>query len=164
MVDQGEPTDPRADGYRRDASSIYGSLLQARFSADRMAAEYGKWIFQSLLLLHSGAIIGAFTYMSSAPSQRLQMSLAIPCFFAGIVLILLAGFAAWVNWSVIADAFRQQADPRMLEDRSRYPKGPPARTFLIKASLWAAVAFGFMSGLFLLIGAAVVYFAVRSTA
>ena len=164
MVDQGEPTDPRADGYRRGASSVYESLLQARFSADRMAAEYGKWIFQSLLLLHSGAIAGAFTYMSSVPSQRLQMSLAIPCFVAGIVVILLAGFAAWVNWSAIADAFRQQADPWMVEDRSRYPKGPPSRTRLINASLWASIALGFISGLFLLFGAAVAYFAVRSSA
>jgi hypothetical protein len=164
MVNQGEPTGPRADGYRRGASSVYESLLQARFAADRMAAEYGKWIFQSLLLLNSGAIAGAFTYMSSVPSQRPQMSLVIPCFFAGIVMTLLAGFAAWVNWGAIADAFRQQADPWMVEDRSRYPNGVPPRTLLIKASLWASVAFGFISGLCLLAGTVFAYFAVRSSA
>jgi hypothetical protein len=162
MVKQGEPTDPHIDGYRRGASSVYASLLHARFAADRMAADYGKWIFQSLLLLHCGAIVGAFAYMSSVPSQRLQISQAIPCFVAGIVVILLAGFMAWVNWSAIADAFRQQADPWMVEDRSRYPKGLPPRTRLVSASLWASVAFGFISGLFLLFGAAVAYFAVRS--
>lgn len=163
MVDQDEPADPSSDGYRRGAHSVYASLVEARFAADRLAAEYSRWIFQSLLLLHSGAIAGAFTYMSIVPSQRLQMSLAIPCFVGGIVVILLAGFAAWVNWSVIADAFRQQADPWMVEDRSRYPKGPPPRTRLVTASLWASVAFGFTSGLFLLLGAAVAYFAVRSS-
>jgi hypothetical protein len=161
MVDQGKPTDPNTDSYRRGASSVYESLLQARFSADRMAAEYGKWIFQSLLLLHSGAIAGAFTYMSNVPSQRLQMSQAIPFFVAGIIVILLAGFFAWINWSAIADAFRQQADPWMVEDRSRYPKGSPPRTRLIKASLWVSVALGFTSGLFLIFGAAVAFFAVR---
>jgi hypothetical protein len=164
MVDPGEPTDPSNDGYRRGASSVYESLLRARFAADRMAAAYGKWIFQSLLLLHSGAIAGAFAFMASVPSQRLQMSQAVACFVAGIVVVLLAGFAAWVNWSAIADAFRLQADPWMVEDRSRYPKGPLARTRLVNASLWASVAFGFISGLFLLFGAAIAYFAVRSSA
>ena len=164
MGDRDESTNPDSEGYRRGARGVYESLLQARFAADELAAAYGKWIFRSLLLLHSGAIAGAFTYISNVPLQRLQMSLAVPFFVAGIIVTLLAGFFAWVNWSAIADAYRQQADPWMVEDRSRYPKGPLARTRLINASMWASVVLGFISGLFLIFGAAVVFFAVRTSA
>lgn len=163
MLDQIEPADSNTESYRRSASGVFKNVLQARFAADRMAAAYGKWIFQSLLLLHSGSIAGTFIYLSGAPSHRLQVSAAIPFFFAGIIMILLAGFAAWAHWSAIADAFRQQADPWMIEDHSRHPKGPSPRTRLIKASMWASVSFGFMSGLFLIFGAAVVILAVLSS-
>lgn len=164
MVDQGELTDASTESYRRGASDVYESLLRARFAAEELAAAYGKWIFRSLLLLHSGAIAGIFIYMSGAPSHRLQMSTAIAFFAAGIIVVLLAGFAAWAHWSAIAEAFRQQADPWMVEDRSRYPKGPLARTRLINATMWASVVLGFISGLFVIIGAAVAYFAVRASA
>src|SRR5437764_13232169 len=64
------PTEPPNDSYRRGATAIYEQLNETSVAAAKVAAEYGKWLLQSLLLLNSGAIAGcrlSVTKLTAAP-------------------------------------------------------------------------------------------------
>lgn len=67
--------------------------------------DYGRWIVNTLWLMHSGAVAGLlYKWDARAP---LPQSTAISFFIFGIVLAFVTACAAWLNFSVAEHLFRR---------------------------------------------------------
>lgn len=141
-----------SDTYKEHAKEIYERMVEAsRFSAEKQA-DYGKWLVNTLWLMHSGAIAGLL-FKASATSPPPFLG-ALWWFVSGIALAFAAGFAAWWNFTFAYKQYERWADPSMLNDASKWPKDTDPR---ITATMWVAVTCGVISVFCLLAGAAAVY-------
>lgn len=139
------------EAYKRIAEVTYRDLRNLQEFSLKMQGEYGKWLIASLLFLH-GAAIGGLFFRATANSFTATGSLW--WFVAGIILALGAGFSAFWNFFIAAQAYHEMADPRMLDDPSHWPKG--GKAWPIYLTLWLAIVLGVLSALCLPMGA---YFA-----
>jgi hypothetical protein len=147
-----EPTEPLSDGYRRVATAVYEQVNESAVSAAKVAAEYGKWLLQSLLLLNAGAITGIATYIANVSNQRSHLVPVLAWFIFGIILALGAGFAAWMNWQIHAEGYKTWADPGMIEDHRRFPKRPWPREKQLSPTHKVSVILGVLAAVMLLGG------------
>lgn len=85
-----------------DFGAIWWETAKAAKAAQ---IEYGRWIVNTLWLMHSGAIAGLLSKWDgkTAPSQ----STAIGFFVAGIVLAFATAALAWLNFTVADAWFRK---------------------------------------------------------
>lgn len=149
------PNQNSYDDYRTMAAQALESLRDMQRIAVGAQLEYGRWLINTLWLMHSGAIVGlVFRSSGSAPPAYLG---AIWCFVAGVALAFLAGFAAWCNFSIFWEQFAKWADVRMLTHREHWPKSDPRYSFWIRFTLLASVGCGLLSLACLLGGAAAVW-------
>ena len=130
------------DPYRRSAEVVFHDLKEGQRVARTAQAEYGKWLINTLWLMHSGSIVGLLFKAHAGQSPPPYFS-ALWWFVAGIVLAFGAGFSAWWNFTFAAAQYEKWADHRMLNDQKYWPKETGSSRSSI--TLWIAVAFGVLS-------------------
>lgn len=120
-------------------------LLQGASRAGHL--DYGKWLIASLLAVHGGAIyaISGLT-KEVAKGHMPDLVLAASWNISGILFILLAGFAAWLNFQFAESTYFRWANPAMLYRDDHFPKDEQRRTDPIRATVFLAGAFGLFSG------------------
>lgn len=107
--------------------------------------EYGKWLIASVLAVHGGAIYAISGLHSAASDLRLSDLVSVAAWnLGGVVMILLAGFFAWLNMQCLEAQYGRWADPAMLFRSDRFPK-EDGRTDPVSATLYLSVAFGLLS-------------------
>lgn len=120
----------------------------------KLAGDYARWVFASILLLNAGAIAAVFNKFPPEQLHRYQWPLAL--FSLGIVSALFGGFFGWLNLQKAATYFREPGGD-----------GNVAKLAFEEAtqrSMWASVIFLFASGGCLLLGAVVLWFRLTSWA
>lgn len=145
--------------YRIQAERAFESLRDIQKIAVGAQVGYGRWLINSLWLMHSGAIVGLiFKSSGSAPPPYLG---AIWWFIAGIAFAFFAGFAAWLNFSMFWEKHAAWADVRMLTNPKHWPRPDPKYSFRIRFTLRTSVGCGVLSLACLIGGAAAVWYTWR---
>jgi hypothetical protein len=140
--------------YRKTAELMYARMINAGQRAYAMQAEYGKWLINTLWLMHSGAIVGLL-FKATAGNVPPPYLSSVWWFIFGIVFAFGAGFAAWWNFTFAAVQCEKWANFRMFTDREHWPSGPIDRKLMV--TLWVSVGCGFASIICLIGGAASVW-------
>ncbi|AZO75339.1 MULTISPECIES: hypothetical protein [unclassified Mesorhizobium] len=116
----------------RDAAAlaVYTDLKESQRATFQIAAEWGRWLIGSLVLIHSGALFGMFSLLNSngggANAQQSTMNvlqefrLPVWFFVAGLLLALSAGLFAWLNWSMHSANYMAQARYDMLWNSEKW--------------------------------------------
>ncbi|SJM34610.1 conserved membrane hypothetical protein [Mesorhizobium delmotii] len=140
------------------AALVYHDLKTSQRATSQVAAEWGRWLIASLVLVHSGALFGMFSLLNSAATQptTLQAFKApVWCFVVGLLLALASGFFAWINWSMHSFNYASQARYNMLWDPEkwigdrRYVRG-------LDITHWGSIGSGLLSALCIALGAALI--------
>jgi hypothetical protein len=97
-------TDSKAYGKQAEAS--YQLFLELLRSARSAQIEYGRWLINTLWLMHSGAIVGLL-FKAHVGEHPPPYSGALFWFVAGIVWAFVAAFAAWWNFTFAAILFQR---------------------------------------------------------
>lgn len=143
-----------AEIYKLHHREIYDQYIIYRAASRAGHVEYGKWLIASLLAVHGGAIYAISTLRSSVkPAQIEGLISGASWNLAGIVLVLLAAFCAWLNFQFSEWLYGEWADPAMLYRSDHFPK-PDEKYDPINATLFLAALFGILS-LFAFISSAV---------
>ncbi|MER9461967.1 hypothetical protein NKI80_18875 [Mesorhizobium sp. M0387] len=142
----------------RDAAAVvvYNDLKESQRATFQIAAEYGRWLIASLLLVHSGALFGLFSLLSNPSTQQTTLQVfkaPVWCFVIGLLLALLCGFSAWINWSMHASNYQTSARYDMLWDPERWVDEPRFARGL-DVTNWACIVAGLLSAACIAIGAA----------
>jgi len=136
--------------------ALFRDWKESQRATFAVAAEYGKWLTASLLLIHGGALVGLFSVLNSlADKPELIAGYRWPAwsFIAGLIFALLAGFCTWLNWSMHSDNYNAQANYAMLTNPeawllpAKYSRG-------ILITYWGSILAGWASALAILVGAA----------
>lgn len=138
--------------------SVYLSYLldKEKFSF-QIAADYGKWLLASLILLHGGGLLGLFSMAARADLDPLiKPAIAM---VMGLFLGLVSGFLTWLNWLFLASSYEQVSNHAVLYSESA-KLGTVRRgtTIGIKYSFWASILVGLLSAFLLPIAACLVIF------
>jgi hypothetical protein len=141
---------------QRDAAAavVYQDLKQSSRVTFQVAADYGKWLTSSLLLIHGGALFGMFTFLDSLAEKPDALSLytmPVWAFVIGLLLALATGFFVWLNWSMHSDNYSQMARYDMLWDPDQWVDDPPHNVG-ITITYWLPIIFGWLSVLCVVIG------------
>lgn len=129
------------------AELIYKDYKEMQRATFDVAAQWGRWLLASLLLIHGGALFGLFTFLSELadnPSALSQYQATVWWFVAGIMLTLFAGMLTWMNWSMHSDDYDNLANAAMLWDPEEWI-GKPAHTWGLNITYYAAIALGLLS-------------------
>ncbi len=124
----------------------YKEMQRATFD---VASQWGRWLLASLLLIHGGALFGLFTFLSDLaekPEALSKYQWTVYWFVAGLILTLLSGFMAWINWSMHSDNYDAWANKQMLWDPEQWT-GQSRHTWGLDVTNWGAIIFGLFSGL-----------------
>lgn len=95
--------------YNRQAEAAYQIGFELLKSARAAQIEYGRWLVNTLWLMHSGAIVG-LVFKAHGGEHPPSYSGALFWFVAGIVSAFIAAFAAWWNFTFAAVLFHSWAD------------------------------------------------------
>lgn len=128
------------DDYKKQAEVAYQSYFELMKSARSAQVEYGRWLINTLWLMHSGAIVGLLAHAGQHPPTY---SGALFWFVAGIVWAFVAAFAAWWNFTFAAVLFQSWADVRMLHNARHWPSKKPGTGMLV--TMWIALGGGIAS-------------------
>lgn len=74
-------------------------------SAREAQINYGRWIVNTLWLMHSGAIVGFLSKWDG--KSTIPNKAAVSCFVAGIVFAFATASIAWFNFTISDDIFRR---------------------------------------------------------
>jgi len=113
------------------------SLNQSR----AMMAEYGKWLVATIAALHFG---GLYLVTNAPGIPIVEKMSACWAFVIGIVLILLSGLYAFINWGTHTQVYYLARNPQMLVDSDFQPQRNPkleaaiAETYRISLGLGLA--------------------------
>lgn len=150
------------DTWRRSAEIVYPQLKEWEKSARELHTSYSKWLITTAYAIHAGAIAGL---VFNAGGQLPAYLPSVRWFVAGLLIALIAGFAAWINLSALEELYRQWANPNMLitPGKETWPKEAtelstdwPIKCSLdnwIKYSLLCSIGAGIVSWLCILFGA-----------
>jgi len=142
------------DDYKQQSTLVYNRMVESiRFCATAQS-EYGKWLVNTLWLMHSGALVGL---LFRSPGGRPEYLGSLWWFVIGIALAFGAGFAAWWNFTFATDLYSKWAKVSMLTNPADQPTEDPVQSLKIKITMWIAVVAGVLSLCCLLGGAAAVY-------
>lgn len=139
-------TDPkRRERYQYYAREKYEFYKSAREMAFKANIEYGKWLLASGLAVHGGAIY-AINSLKDPSNVDLTLKLieAAKWNIAGIVFVLLAGFATWLNFQAAAHTYDDWANPLMVYKTDEFPTND-RKTDPIAATFWLAIATGILA-------------------
>jgi hypothetical protein len=143
-----------AEDYKQQASLIYDRMIESlRFCATAQA-DYGKWLINTLWLMHSGAIVGLLFRSGGGRPDYLG---SLWWFVFGIAFAFAAGFAAWWNFTFAVQQYEKWANPGVLSDPANWPKLDLTMSLKIRLSMWVAIGFGVLSLACLIGGATFVY-------
>lgn len=140
------------------AAAVFHDLKETQRATFSVFADYGKWLISSLVLIHSGALFGLFSFLDTIaqnPAALQNYKLPIWSFVVGLFLGLTSGFFAWVNWGMHSANAADQADMEMLWNpdkwvgEKRFERGLDVTNVL-------AIAAGIASGVCILVGAAMI--------
>lgn len=126
------------------AAIVYNDLKESQRATFAVAAEYGRWLIASLVLINGGALWGLFSFIGVAGLKADGIGLytgPIWSFIIGIVLAMLSGLSAWFNWSLHSDNYNCMARHDMLWNPEKWADDPP-HTAGIKISYWLSLAAG----------------------
>lgn len=115
------------------AAVVYRDLKDNQRATFAVAADYGRWLGASLVLINAGALWGLFSYLGSVglKSEHLsQFAAPIWSLIIGIVLAMASGFAAWLNWSMHSYNYQCMARHDMLWDAEQWVGDPHHRVGL----------------------------------
>jgi hypothetical protein len=79
------------------AALVYHDLKTSQRATFQVAAEWGRWLTASLVLVHSGALFGMFSLLNNPASQPATLEAfkaPVWCFVAGLLMALASGFFA----------------------------------------------------------------------
>ncbi|PZV35989.1 hypothetical protein [Mesorhizobium kowhaii] len=144
----------------RDAAAavVYRDLKDSQRATFQVAAEWGRWLIASLVLVHSGALFGMFSLLNNAATQptTLQAFKApVWCFVVGLLLAFASGFFAWINWSMHSFNYASQARYDMLWDSEKWVD-PPHYARGLDITNWGSIVSGLLSALCIAVGAALI--------
>jgi hypothetical protein len=153
---QGNQAPPQRHMLTRDkaAAIVYNDLKESQRATFGVAAEYGRWLIASLILVNGGALWGLFTYLGSIHDKGDDLALFIApvwSFAIGIALAMCSGLAAWVNWSMHSDNYANMARYDMLWDPNKWVDNPPHERG-ITVTYWVSVITGIGSMVAALVG------------
>lgn len=77
------------------AALVYHDLKTSQRATFQVAAEWGRWLTASLVLVHSGALFGMFSLLNNPASQPATLEAfkaPVWCFVAGLLMVLVIGF------------------------------------------------------------------------
>jgi len=137
------------------AEIVFKDLKEMQRATFDVAAQWGRWLLASLLLVHGGALFGLFTFLSSLagkPEALAQYQWTVWWFVAGIILTLASGLAAWINWNMHSDNYDGWANKPMLWDPTQWV-GPTRHDRGLDITNWAAMTFGVAAALCIIGGA-----------
>ncbi|MFC3165407.1 hypothetical protein [Ciceribacter thiooxidans] len=101
--------------YRLHAREVYEDAKALRDFSFKSNVEYGKWLLASGLAVHGGAIFALNTLATNGQAARINGILDSVAFHAaGIFFVLIAGFAAWLNFQYAATLYSRLANPSMM--------------------------------------------------
>src|SRR5690606_21541635 len=104
---------------------------QSRRTRD-IAADYGKWMIASLLLVNGGAIIAL---LRASLLKLIQVKVAGIAFTSRIALSILCGLATWINWYLLNSFYEKYARPAVILGTVSWPIEGRTRTW-ITATFW----------------------------
>jgi hypothetical protein len=137
---QPAPPVPNPD-YRLVASELYSKNKLAWQMTLTGASEWGRWLITTISAIHLGGLylVSTATTIDDVHKSRAAWVLGI-----GLLLIILAGLAAWRNYSAFAELFNKWSDPNMLVDHTRQPQSEETINARIQRSylwsIWTGVA------------------------
>lgn len=134
--------------YAREKYEFYKSAREIAFKAN---IEYGKWLLASGLVVHGGAIYAINTIKDASKPQLMEgLMIGAQWNVAGIVFVLFAGLAAWLNFQFAASIYDDWANPLMVYQTDQFPENnnkrdPVGATRLLSIfagllALWSFVA------------------------
>lgn len=140
--------------YQKQARAYFDLSTDMRQKCFDAQMQWGRWVLNSLLLMHSGSIL-AITQVEGKAATLLQA--AGIWFVCGIVAVLIAGTCAWINWSANFAVYNLRADPGVLVSRDRWIEEDGKYDGVIDSTLFLSIAFGALSVFCLLVGAVEAY-------
>ena len=145
-MDQNNQVPPKRLMLTQDqaAAIVYHDLKESQRAAFSVAAEYGRWLIASLVLLNGGALWGLFSYLGTIGMKADGIgpyTAPIWSFIIGIVLAMLSGLGAWYNWSLHYDNYHHMARHDMLWDPEKWINDPP-HNGSITISYWFSIVAG----------------------
>lgn len=139
---------------KKHAEAAYQLHVELMKSARSAQIEYGRWLINTLWLMHSGAIVGLL-FKAHAGDHPPPYSGALFWFVAGIVSAFAAAFAAWWNFTFAAALFQRWTNIGMPHDpqyQSAEMLGPR-----FQVTMWVAIVGGIMSLVFLVVGSVAIW-------
>jgi len=136
---------PEDADYRVMAAQEYQTQREAKRFTSQLQADYGRWLITTIAAIHVAGIY----LISSLPDLDLAAKrTGIWVLVAGLVMILMSGLAAWINWGAAAQLCSRRSDVRMLVDREAWPEtDAEAKKMMwrIRAALRCSVILGLIS-------------------
>jgi len=158
MTEDSEPKKQTMLSRPEAAAIVYNDLKEFQRTSFSVFAEYGKWLISSLVLIHSGALFGLFSFLdtlASNPAALGAYKFPIWCFVAGLFLALVCGFLAWINWGMHFANAQAEARADMLWDPDRWV-GKPIYVRSLDVTYIGSIVAGVASALCILFGAAMI--------
>lgn len=137
------------------AQFVYRDYKEMQRATFDVAAQWGRWLLASLLLIHGGALFGLFTFLSdlaAKPEALAKYQWTVWWFVGGIILTLASGMMAWLNWSMHSDDYDNLANKAMLWDPDQWV-GTQKHTAGITVTNYLAIGFGLLAALCIVGGA-----------
>ena len=97
-MDEEKPVPPKRYMLERDqvAAVVYHDYKESQRATFGVAAEYGRWLIASLILINGGALWGLFLYLGSIDAKMADLAPFIApvwSFAIGITLAMCSGLA-----------------------------------------------------------------------
>jgi hypothetical protein len=144
-----EWTDERyRDQYVFHVREQYEKYKSYRDAAYQGHVGYAKWLLASLLAVHGGAIYAISGLRGSVrPDQIDGLVTGAGWNLLGVVLTLVTGFCAWLNFQGGWSLYDDWADPEMIYRTDKHPaeKNGPKKTDFLAATLYAGAGLGLSS-------------------
>lgn len=134
-------------GQEQAAAIVYQDLKESERATFGVAAEYGRWLIASLILINGGALWGLFTYIGDTETKLDALGgfiAPIWSFIIGIAMGMITGFGAWLNWSMHSNNYRAMAPYDMLWNPNKWV-APPTHKTGIFLTYWITILCGFAS-------------------
>jgi hypothetical protein len=128
--------------YRKVAEAYFARFEREQTAARSYAADLAKWLLASLVLINGGALL---TLVNAMPRSHAALVASGYAFVFGIVTAVGCGTIAWINSGLLALAYENYANPKMMVSIEHWPTSPAKFSKLINGSYVGALLFGLMS-------------------
>ncbi|RUM95936.1 hypothetical protein EET67_20670 [Pseudaminobacter arsenicus] len=157
-MDKEKAVPPKRYMLARDqvAAVVYRDYKENQRATFGVAAEYGRWLIASLILINGGALWGLFSYLGSIGAKAADLPPFVApvwSFAIGVTLGMCSGLSAWVNWSMHSDNYDRMARYDMLWDPEKWVDNAPHVRGLAFTH-WVSITTGIGSMIAALVGCA----------